>query len=100
MLDWTDLKRIGQDVEWYLIKGSDGGDHTRDENKQDHSEHKSHMATEKSPWKCFLFYFVLLIMKDLLPRGPQSMPPIAYPRDPPSPAIIVNVASPMAWSSE
>ena len=77
ILDGIHLKRIGQDVEWYFIKGSDGGDHTQDENKQDHSEHKSHMATEKSPWKYFLIYFVLLIMKDRLPRGPQSMPPIA-----------------------
>ena len=28
IVDWIHLKRIGQDVEWYFIKGSDGGDHT------------------------------------------------------------------------
>ena len=35
-----------------------------------------------------------------IPNTPQSKPPIAYPRDPPSPAIIVNVERPMAWSSK
>ena len=35
-----------------------------------------------------------------IPNTPQSKPPIAYPRDPPRPAIIVNVERPMAWSSK
>ena len=30
----------------------------------------------------------------------QLIPPIAYPKDPPNPAIIVNVLNPSAWSSE
>ena len=30
------------------------------------------------------------------PSAPQSMPPMAYPRDPPSPAMMVNVARPIA----
>ena len=29
----------------------------------------------------------------------QLIPPMAYPRDPPSPAMMVNVLSPNAWSS-
>lgn len=40
------------------------------------------------------------IPQNELPKIPQSIPPIAYPSDPPSPAIIVNVDRPMAWSSE
>ena len=35
-----------------------------------------------------------------LPKTPQSNPPIAYPSDPPSPAMIVKVDNPIAWSSE
>ena len=49
VFDLIHLKRIGQDVEWYLIKGSDGGHHAEDENKQDEAEHKSHVTTKKRP---------------------------------------------------
>ena len=45
------LERIGEDVERYFIKWSDGGHHAQNENKQNYRKHEAHVASEQRSWQ-------------------------------------------------
>ena len=88
VFDLIHLKRIGQDVEWYLIKGSDGGHHTQNEDKQDDGEHKPHVAAKKRPCDYLLKGFPFPCHPISYPEVPSRCPPSHIPGILPSPPLL------------